>query len=92
MPITAIAWLDAWVLHWLHEEAQQSKALLAVSAQKLLSGFARQERQQIRASLDRLETRGLIVVGRVVGKKPVYLSLSAAGAQWVLHGLGRLDV
>jgi len=92
MPTTPPAWLDAWVLHCLHAHEQQRKALLGVSAQELLCGFARQERQRIRACLVRLEANGLLVIARVGGKKTVYLSLSAAGVQWVLHGPRHLDV
>jgi hypothetical protein len=80
-----IVWLDAWVLGWLHREAQRSKALLAVSVQTLLDGCTRQEQQQMRARLASLETKGLIVVGRASEGRPAYLSLTSAGFQCVLQ-------
>lgn len=83
MPTRGLSWLEGWILCWLHGEAQWSKGLLATSAQRLFADFAPQEQQLIHASLARLETKGLIVVGRVPGKKPVYLSLTVAGAQCV---------
>ena len=92
MPIPQLSWLDVWILCWLHADAQRSKALLAASYQKLLDGFAYQEKQQIRASLARLETKGLIVVGRASGARPAYLSLTAAGAQCVPQGPGLFAV
>lgn len=90
MPTTRLAWLDVWILCWLQAEAQRSKALLAASAEKLLDGLASREQQQICARLARLETQGLIVVGRTPGARPTYLSLTAAGAQCVTQVPGRL--
>lgn len=83
MPTRRLGWLDVWILCWLRADAQRSQGLLAASSQKLLAGFARQEQQQICASLASLETKGLIVVGRTPGGKPAYLALTAAGYQCV---------
>lgn len=92
MSMRRFTWLEMWILCWLQADAQRSKALLAASYQKLLSGFARQEQQQIRASLAALETKRLIVVGRTPGGQPAYLSLTAAGYQCVSRVPKRLDV
>ena len=78
-----LIWLDVWILWWLHADAQRSKGLLATRYQKLLGGFARQEQQQICASLAYLETKGLIVVSHTPRGKPAYLLLTDAGYQWV---------
>jgi len=83
MPTRRLTVLDVWILCWLDGEARRSQGLLAASAQKLFEGLARQDQQQICANLAWLETNGLIVVGRVAGKRPAYLSLTAAGAQRV---------
>jgi len=83
MPTRRLIWLDVWILYWLDGKARRSQGLLAASYPKLLEGLARQEQQQIRARLAYLEAKGLIVVGRVPGKRPAYLSLTAAGAQCV---------
>jgi hypothetical protein len=92
MPTRRLVWLDVWILCWLRADAQRSMGLLAASAQKLLAGFARQEQQQICASLAFLETKGLIVVGRTPGGKSVSLALTAAGYQCVPQIPGRFDV
>ena len=83
MPTRRLTWLEGWILGWLRADAQRSQGLLATSAQRLFADFAPQEQQLMRASLARLETKGLIVVGRAPGKNPMYLSLTAAGAQCV---------
>jgi|KBSSwiStaDraftv2_1062776.scaffolds.fasta_scaffold1249184_2 DNA-binding transcriptional regulator PaaX len=83
MPTLGLSWLERWILCWLRADAQRSQGLLATSAQRLFADFAPQEQQLMRASLARLETKGLIVVGRAPGKNPMYLSLTAAGAQCV---------
>lgn len=92
MPTRQLIWLDVWILCWLRADAQRSKGLLAARYQKLLGGFARQEQQRIRDSLAYLETKGLIVVGRTPGGKPVSLALTATGSQCVPQIPGRFDV
>lgn len=91
MATQRLVWLDAWVLCWLRADAQRSKGLLTARSQKLLAGFTHQEQQRIRASLARLETKGLIVVGRTPEGRAVSLALTAAGYQCVPQIPGRFD-
>ena len=91
MPTRRLTWLEGWILGWLRADAQRSQGLLAARYQQLLTGFARQERQRICASLAYLETKGLIVVGRTRGGQPAYLLLTPAGSQRVSQIPGRFD-
>ena len=78
------------ILQWLATDYQRARGMITRSHQELVRALPG-DKGNIRQSLQTLEARGLIVIGRSPGGKAEALGLTPEGQKWASHLAGSCD-
>ena len=78
------------ILHWLAVDHQRTRGMIRSSHQDLVRALPG-DKGNISHSLQTLEARGLIVIGRSPGGKAESLWLTPEGQKWASHLAGSCD-
>ena len=78
------------VLHWLATDQQRTRGMITSSHQDLVRALPG-DKGNIRHSLQTLEARGLIALGRSPGGKAESVWLTSEGQKWASQLVGSCD-
>ena len=78
------------ILHWLAADHQRIRGMITSSHQDLVRALPG-DKGNMSHSLQTLEARGLIVIGRLPGGKAESLWLTPEGQKWAAQLAGRCD-
>lgn len=85
-----VSQLQKRMLRWLAADEQRSKGLITSSHQELVQALG-SDKGNISHSLQMLESRGWVIIGRTPGGKAEYLFLTQAGQNQAAKIAGSCD-